>query len=131
MITKLDAAFIKAHRIDALSAQNGFCRYCLGPLTPREATADHRTPRARGGSNAKANIAAACRDCNMTKGMMDERLFQRLIAGPMAPTGLGIHLIAAWSRRRIWSAMHRACRRILKSAGAEYRGPSRSTRRGD
>jgi hypothetical protein len=58
------------------------CEYCdrevrldLPPTAPARATADHRTPRCRGGRNVRANIAIACAGCNHAKGPLTEQEF--------------------------------------------------------
>lgn len=58
------------------------CHYCGGKVSrdvdeshPDRATLDHRIPRSRGGSNARANIVLACRGCNERKGNMTDQEF--------------------------------------------------------
>lgn len=41
------------------------CRYCGGEATE----VDHVAPRGRGGATSPANLVAACRPCNKTKGL--------------------------------------------------------------
>jgi 5-methylcytosine-specific restriction endonuclease McrA len=45
----------------------GRCVYCRMPLTEREATYDHRVPRAQGGTSAQTNIVLSCALCNQAK----------------------------------------------------------------
>lgn len=45
----------------------GVCHYCQRKFGARELTMDHVIPLARGGTSAKGNIVAACRDCNRDK----------------------------------------------------------------
>lgn len=58
------------------------CAYCGANVTfsdraePDERpTRDHIVPRSRGGTDAKANIAIACADCNVEKGKLDGEEF--------------------------------------------------------
>jgi 5-methylcytosine-specific restriction endonuclease McrA len=70
----------------AFENQRGRCYYCALPmfegdpvafcrlwkLTPRQSksflcTAEHLIPRSEGGKNSKANIVAACLQCNQTR----------------------------------------------------------------
>ena len=52
------------------------CWYCRIPLTIADATKDHLTPLARGGSDQISNIVPACIDCNRLKGDMTEAEFR-------------------------------------------------------
>jgi hypothetical protein len=52
------------------------CFYCHKPLTIQEATKDHLTPSARGGSDLIDNIVPACIECNQRKGVMTEQEFR-------------------------------------------------------
>lgn len=117
---RLDAAFLRAHRTDALTAQNGYCKYCFEPLSRGTATAEHIRPKRHGGTNAKANIAASCAPCNRTKGSMSELAFKNAIKHP---EGHSHHIQMAAFRRTMWTKVHRACGRIMASVGQKYRGP--------
>jgi 5-methylcytosine-specific restriction endonuclease McrA len=65
---------IKALRELAVHEQGGRCAYCGQPMSqaaeclPTSETADHVVPASLGGRTTRANIVAACRDCNMRKG---------------------------------------------------------------
>lgn len=57
----------RATRFRVLSESNFTCRYC-GRSAPEVALeVDHVQPRARGGSNRRGNLVAACFDCNRGK----------------------------------------------------------------
>ena len=119
---RLNAAFLKAYRASALTAQGGHCKYCFEPLPRSVATADHRVPKKHGGADHQHNIVAACQPCNKAKGHMTEAAFMAAIKGT-ASAPLPILLIR--SHRRIWQATHASCKRILATVGAEYHGPIR------
>lgn len=66
--------------------QKGLCFYCQCAMAvsgseaararPETAeTIEHRRPRARGGSNAAANLVLTCRACNSAKATMNEQEF--------------------------------------------------------
>jgi 5-methylcytosine-specific restriction endonuclease McrA len=46
----------------------GRCGYCGCGITPNDATVDHITPQAKGGTHHPANLLAACKSCNSQKG---------------------------------------------------------------
>ena len=54
-----------------MEASGGRCWYCGCQLKhgvgPTSITREHLLPRARGGSNRRENIVAACRSCNVSK----------------------------------------------------------------
>jgi hypothetical protein len=52
------------------------CYLCNCPLKRLTATADHRIPLSRGGSNWIANIAPACKSCNCSKRATPEREYR-------------------------------------------------------
>lgn len=60
-------------RSEVFSAAGGMCTYCRSPLTrtagPRQFHVDHRTALARGGSERRRNLVAACATCNLRKGV--------------------------------------------------------------
>lgn len=47
----------------------GTCSYC-GKYVGQRGILDHVTPRSRGGSDGRANMAYACRACDVRKGNM-------------------------------------------------------------
>lgn len=58
------------------------CEYCHEQVfldviatAPKRATADHRTPRCRGGKHTRTNIVVACCDCNHAKGPLTVQEF--------------------------------------------------------
>lgn len=64
-----------------------FCEYCgaqlkgdIGPNASDRATGDHRIPKARGGSNERANIAICCYRCNKSKDMLTEAEFRAVMS---------------------------------------------------
>ncbi|MEX3008341.1 HNH endonuclease [Hoeflea sp. TYP-13] len=114
-MNRIDRAFIRAHRTDALTKQKGRCKYCKEKLSQKTATADHVIPRKHGGVDHGYNIAAADRRCNKAKGHMSEMQFMRQVQDPAPGSHLEIWL--AHSRYRINKAAMRAERRILASVG--------------
>lgn len=112
---RLDAAFIRVYREQARIDQKSRCKYCQERITARTATADHVKPRSRNGSDRKDNIVAACQPCNAAKGSMSVAEFQKLLHA--FPTGHGIPILMAWSRRRINLAVARSERRIMRMFG--------------
>lgn len=54
-----------------LAAQKHRCAYCRADLRKVPYHVDHIVPLARGGSNARTNIQAACASCNRSKGAKD------------------------------------------------------------
>lgn len=119
--SRLDRAFLKAHRLDAIIRQHGYCIYCTEPISGELVTADHVHPKAKGGSDGADNLVGACRPCNAVKGDMSAKAFMRLLRDP--PAGASIHIHLAAARLRIWSATHATCGRISKAVGIGYRMP--------
>lgn len=62
------------------------CLYCRHPLTGSSAHMDHRKPISRGGSNWIANIAPACKSCNLSKSNKTEKKFRDQICFQKFPT---------------------------------------------
>lgn len=52
------------------------CIYCHRELTMKEATLEHKQPLSRGGTNAKENLAIACKKCNYSKNNKTEEEFR-------------------------------------------------------
>lgn len=96
--------------IDAWIAQGHRCAYCREPMKRDDITADHVAALVRGGVTDRKNIKAACEPCNRTKGNMGETAFLKRIKNPQP--GDSLHIWLAWSRRRIWLATERVCRKI-------------------
>lgn len=114
---KIERAFFKAIREDALRDQKGRCMYCKSPLSLNRATADHLKPQCRGGGNHRENIVAACSSCNRTKGKLSEGQFFKLIKRDF-PKGQRPEVIAIWATRRIWKRTYLAQKRIEQFVGA-------------
>ena len=45
----------------------GICHYCGRVVGPRALTLDHIVPLIRGGRSVRANMVAACKECNSKK----------------------------------------------------------------
>jgi 5-methylcytosine-specific restriction endonuclease McrA len=63
----------KCQKFKRLSLQRLYgsqCWYCLSPLSKIKSNGvvDHITPRSRGGSNKRQNLALACDHCDKGKG---------------------------------------------------------------
>lgn len=101
---------IKKSRTEAFKRQKGFCFYCYEPITFLEATADHKIPKSKGGSNLEFNINAVCNACNQAKKDKSHSVYLKEIKSPNKEGDL--ELLLAWSRRKIWLKTHRSCKRI-------------------
>lgn len=56
------------------------CYYCKRDFTDKLwPTIDHKQPLSRGGTNAKKNLVACCRECNERKGCLTEAEFKLLL----------------------------------------------------
>ena len=95
--------------------QNQKCFYCREPLTLEQATADHIHPKCNGGTNARKNIVAACKGCNVSKGNSKVSRFENRIKAPKRENSLGIW--KAWARRRLWLRTEQANYRIMNLVG--------------
>ena len=61
--------------------------YCGGRFRKRDLTRDHVRPISKGGSDAWANVVAACKRCNNFKGgRLPEDAGMQLLAVPFVPT---------------------------------------------
>jgi 5-methylcytosine-specific restriction endonuclease McrA len=67
------------------------CQYCGRRAPDVELHADHRLPVALGGDNSYANLATACRDCNLGKATMP-------IATPDQAIRDRVSVLEAWVR---------------------------------
>lgn len=110
-LSRDEQMFLRMYRNDARAEQGGKCAYCREPISRAQATGDHVKSRFNGGATDRKNIKAACLPCNRTKKSMSEAAFLRAIKNPQP--GDSIHIWMAWSRRRIWLATERACKRIM------------------
>ncbi len=68
-------------RARLFAAQGGRCCWCgltmdLKGAGGRGITLEHMTPRARGGADVEANLAAACRSCNAARGDLEADAFR-------------------------------------------------------
>jgi HNH endonuclease len=106
-------AWVRMFKQEALARQNGKCAYCREPVTFGAAVADHIRPKSKGGLDRADNIAAACEPCDETKADLS---FEEFKARVKSPWGDHQGFLEAWSRRRIWLATERACRRIEEFA---------------
>lgn len=62
-----------------------WCYYCGVALVKnhpkeRRMTWDHKIPKAKGGTNAQANLVMACFQCNQEKGVLTETEFKAVLA---------------------------------------------------
>lgn len=68
------SATLYADNVAKLRAQRGRCCYC-GRFLSNGWELDHAIPLTRGGSNASANLAISCRQCNRAKGNLTPEEF--------------------------------------------------------
>lgn len=76
---KVKAKAWKTMRLDLGEQQNWKCCYCGDAMHtgiwfenhPEELTIEHIIPRSKGGSDNWENLAAACRECNTARGVLD------------------------------------------------------------
>ena len=84
-----------------LMANGHRCQYCAKPAT----TADHIVPSHLGGSDDPANLTAACRSCNATKGAkrleaQHEKQLQIhafIVAGKVEEMARSFRFASAWT----------------------------------
>ncbi len=112
---KLDRAFIRVYRENALREQDFKCVYCYERLNYRTVTADHIKAKSKGGNNGEDNIDAVCSPCNKAKGSMTKSQYGVMIS--VQPRCLPIEYTLAWIRRRLNLQILRAERNILASVG--------------
>lgn len=74
-----DGAFTVEQWLEKLAFFGNCCYLCKEPLAGKETHAEHRIPISRGGTNWIANIAPACKNCNLKKGRLTEKEFRNLI----------------------------------------------------
>lgn len=94
---RLNRAFLKVYRDDALVEQDMKCRYCRDPMAFRGSTVEHKIPRSKKGGGRRSNICASCRPCNLAKGDMTDQDFMDLIQ--TEPVGRSRSIHACWRRR--------------------------------
>lgn len=88
--------------VQQLLAEHPLCDYCRTPVA-WDASLDHRTPIARGGRHALANLSVCCRRCNSLKGALTEAEFRELLVllallHPAARADIERRLIAGGKR---------------------------------
>ena len=105
----------RVYRIEAHAKQKGRCAYCREPLPRSAVTADHVTPRIKGGATSFENIKAACKPCNAAKGSMSEVRFKKEMRAPHEEQSLT--LLLANFRLRLWTREQLAEKRILGAVG--------------
>lgn len=113
--TKLNRAFDRADREDALRKEHSRCHYCRAKLTINTVTRDHVEPRSLGGSNKRQNIVAACERCNRAKGSIPYKRFMQLIRFPASGDPLFYRFI--WMDWRINRALQNLERNVAKAVG--------------
>ena len=75
---------LQSLRRKACAEQGGLCFYCLQRMG-RDVTAEHLVARVDGGRDTRANIVAACRQCNASRHALfpdsapDPETFQSLV----------------------------------------------------
>lgn len=115
---------VEAVRRAFVEASHVCCEYCgrevymnVAPFASNRATADHRTPRCRGGTNARSNIAIACYACNHLKGALTAQEFLSLRDKPQQ---LAVAR-AFWARKLNGDATPRASKGEHRAAKIERR----------
>lgn len=116
-IKKMEKAFVRMYREDAMSHQNSKCTYCKEGIKRIQATADHLTSRKNGGATIRENIKAACFGCNITKGSLNEKEFRKIVQSKVPPRG-GKYFLP-WLRHRFNTRLEKFELRVKKLIGAE------------
>ena len=112
---KLERAFDRADREDALRKQDGCCKYCEKPLTLKQVTRDHVIPRSAGGLNHRDNTVASCSPCNVAKGSLPVSQFMRLIRNPQPGDPMKYRLI--WFDWRLNRALKQMRSNVFRAVG--------------
>jgi 5-methylcytosine-specific restriction endonuclease McrA len=120
---KKENARIRRSMLEALEEQGGCCFYCCAPLLPHQATADHRKPKSRGGTDCRENIAAACFPCNKAKADLAESWFFAILNRKTPPRIGGRELLLVWATRRMFKRARKACRRLERASLVNRRVP--------
>ncbi|MGH1352974.1 MAG: HNH endonuclease [Methyloligellaceae bacterium] len=109
---RMENAFKKAFRQDALLKQSRKCYYCYDIMNYDTVTAEHVKPRMHGGSTTRKNIKAACLNCNGAKAAMPKRQFLKIIRNP--PPEASMQIKVCYIRHRLNRAIDRACDKLVK-----------------
>jgi 5-methylcytosine-specific restriction endonuclease McrA len=96
-----------------LAERAKWCHYCRNPFALNQLCFDHKTPVARGGRHAIANLVVCCERCNLLKGRLMDFELTELLA-----------LLA-----RLHPAARQDLEKRLLSGGRVYAG-SRKARKG-
>lgn len=112
---RIEAAFMRAFKVDDWAQRGGTCAYCRDDIRRADVTGDHVRPRAKGGCTHRENIRSACQTCNVLKGSMSEKAFKKLLAHP--PSGAPLELLLAHISRRLNLRTERAVKRIRQYVG--------------
>jgi hypothetical protein len=125
-VGKKDCARRRRVTFEALEKQEGRCFYCHAPLSEADATADHRQPKSKGGTDRRENIVAACFPCNYAKSDLAESWFFKIINSKSPPRIGGAPMLMVWSTRRLWRRTNKACARIERASKYSVRVASAS-----
>lgn len=106
--------FVRMLRSDAVIEQKSRCVYCKDRMTVP--TAEHLTPRSKGGRTERGNVKAACYPCNVSKGNGTDSWFRRILHQKEIPLG-DMGITSAWIRRRLNTCVQRAEKRIKRAVG--------------
>lgn len=106
--------WLKAGRVDALIRQGKRCMFCRDRLTRDDVTAEHLTPRSKGGGDDFDNIGASCLRCNHLRGNLSVGAFRRLLKS-RDPASFDIQFVR--TIRRINIRGERAVTRIHRLVG--------------
>lgn len=109
-------AFKKMIRSDAVIEQKGHCIFCRDQMTFSTATAEHMTPRSKGGSTDRKNIKASCDPCNKAKGNGSDAWMRRILHGAEIPTD-DPEMTAAYIRHRLNRRVEKSEKRIRTLVG--------------
>ncbi len=84
----INRAFMKMYKDEALRDNKMKCIYCRDILTYTSSTIEHKISKRNGGTDAKRNIQASCKNCNNTKGQLNHHEFIKIIHNKNPPTDL-------------------------------------------
>jgi len=115
-LDKTAHVFKKMLRADAVIEQKGHCVFCRSPMTFVTATAEHMTPKSKGGATDRKNIKASCDDCNKAKGNGSDAWMRRVLHCGEIPLD-DPAMTAAYIRRRLNMRVEKAEKRIRQAIG--------------